>query len=269
MAKTRNSTKARIDGQYEECVVAYMDILGFAEMVRRSEEDAEAFRRILESMQIVNAIPSGGKKGVGGARRDMPIHSRFFSDSLVFFVKPKPSHIAQLFFVLRYLQDRLWQRHICLRGAIAKGKMYWPANDDNITVGQGLVEAYRIESTVAIYPRIVVSDTLYRYIADSEAPANPFAKDRDTSLTHYIATDADGVRFLDLLHRDIQRAEGERLERYGKNGFTVRWSTDAVSARPRLLASVDAVIRDNLAVTDERCRQKYAWLQTYRNRHDG
>ena len=156
-----------------------------------------------------------------------------------------------------------------MRGAIAKGKMYWSAYDANVTVGQGLIEAYRLESTVAIYPRIVVSDALYEYIAAAKPSAYPFAEDQNTLLANYVATDADGVRFLDLLHPDIRRAEGECLNRYGEAGFSIEWSDGAPNARPAVLDSVAEIIQHNLATDDERRHQKFAWLQTYRSRHDG
>ena len=120
MTPDTHTTKQQDAGRYEDCIVAFLDILGFKSKVLDSEDNADTLENIIQSLKIVNAIPSGGKKVTGrsGATRTIQIRSRFFSDSLVFLLKENPDDIAQLFFVIRYLQDQLWQRGICPAGAL-------------------------------------------------------------------------------------------------------------------------------------------------------
>jgi len=258
-------------GKYEDCFVAFLDILGFKSKVLDSQNNEETLENIIQSLKIVNSIPSGGKKvssGSGGTRT-IQIRSRFFSDTLVFFLKVKKEDIAQLFFIIRYLQDQLWERGICLRGSIVRGQMYWTEKDDNVTVGQGLIDAHQQESTIAIYPRIVVSERLHEYIERKSPEAFPFGNYRATSLATYIAQDADGVRFLDLLNPNVTRAHDERLKLYDNSGFSVVWTEGSPSRHSEILRLVDNIIQNNKTSTSEKVKQKYAWLRTYRSKYDG
>lgn len=267
-----HTTEQQDTGRYEDCIVAFLDILGFKSTVLDSEDNADTLDNIIQSLKIVNAIPSDGKKVTGrsGATRTIQIRSRFFSDSLVFFLKKNPEDIAQLFFVIRYLQDQLWDKGICLRGSIVRGPMYWTESDDNVTVGQGLIDAHKSESTVAIYPRILVSDTLYEYIEQQQCPARPFGSNDGTPLVEFIRQDSDGVRFLDLLNPGITRPEGEQLDaNMGGDRFTIWYNHGRQSLHSKILGFIDSIIRDNEASGDDRTKQKYAWLRTYRNSHDG
>jgi len=257
--------------RYEDCFVAFLDILGFKSKVLGSQNNPDILKDIIQSLNIVNAIPSGDKEVSSGpyGARTIQIRRRFFSDSLVFFLKEKPSDIVHLFLVIRYLQDKLWRRSVCLRGSIVRGQMYWTEEDNNIAVGQGLIDAHKCESTIAIYPRIVVSEKLYTYIERESPSAFPFGNDTTTSLVHYITQDADGVHFLDLLHPDVIRTRGETLWRSGNERYSIALDDSSHSLRQDVLRHVDKIIRDNTGATDEKVRQKYAWLQTYRGNPGG
>lgn len=272
MTSDTHTSKQQHPGRYEDCIVAFLDILGFKSKVLDSQNNADTLANIIQSLKIVNTIPSNGKKvstGSGG-RRTIHMRSRFFSDSLVFFLKDNTKEIAQLFFVIRYLQDQLWERGICLRGSIVRGQMYWTKTDDNITVGQGLIDAHKSESTVAIYPRILVSDTLHEYIKQQQFSSYPFGKNEGKRLAEFIRQDSDGVYFLDLLNPEITRSEGERLDtNMGGDQFTIRYNPRAKTRRPQILDFIDNIMRENEATKDDSVKQRYAWLRTYRNSRDG
>ncbi len=76
-------------------------------------------------------------------------------------LKEKEDDLHHLFIIIRYLQDRLWESELCLRGAITRGKMYWPEKEENIFLGPAMLKAYVLESKIAIYLRIVVSEGAY------------------------------------------------------------------------------------------------------------
>lgn len=256
--------------EYQNCIVAFLDILGFKRKVLDSQNNGDTLKKIIESLKIVNAIPSGSKKvsSRSGGTRTIQIRSRFFSDSLLFFLKENPDDITQLFFIIRYLQDQLWERDICLRGSIVRGQMYWAEQDDNVTVGHGLIDAHRLESRIAIYPRIVVSEALYEYMQQQSIPAHPFGRSERALIVKFIRQDSDGIRFLDLLNPGITRPEGEQLDSsMGGDRFTIRYNPDGSSRHPKILDFIDQIIRHNEASEDDSIKQKYAWLRSYRNKH--
>jgi hypothetical protein len=254
--------------EYQMCFVAFLDILGFQSLVLESKDRSEKMRTIIESLRICGAFPPEGKKvsRTGCLEKLISVRTRQFSDTIVLFVKEDPEDLAQLCLMIRYLQDRLWENRICLRGAITLGLMYWPKNQENITVGPGVVEAYKLESEIAIYPRIVVSNELYSYIMKNKVEADPFGgglhADKSNVLSDYIEKDADGVYFLDLLHPGILRTNDETLtEKEGE--FGVYWNFLSETSHPYILQQVKQTIIGNIGAEDKKIRQKYEWLKTY------
>jgi hypothetical protein len=261
--------------EYQQSFVAFLDILGFRKMVIDSQNNQEILKILVDSLSICGAFPSGAKEATGssGQRRAISIQSRFFSDTLVFFLQEKPEDIAQLFLMIRYLQDRLWEKGLCLRGAITLGGMYWEDSKDlNITVGPGLIEAHKLESEIAIYPRIIVSEELYTYINNKNIKADPFggglrAQKPDALLKDYIKQDADGVHFLDLLNSEILRTNDEVLESLTDGKFSITWNFLSESNHEYMLIKVDDIITENLTSENKKIRQKHEWLKSYVNKY--
>ncbi len=245
--------------EYQESFVAFLDILGFKEKVLKSRDRAETLKLLVDSLNICGAFSSGGKKTTEDGV--IPIQSRFFSDSVVFFTKQESGNLRQLFFLVRYLQDRLWEKGICLRGAITLGEMYWPEEENEVTVGPALMKAYELEKYIAIYPRILVSQELYNYILSDKIKANPFG--RSGELKDFIQKDGDGVYFLDLLNEKITRAQDEELIKYTQNSFAIKYAEDNGKNYSEILSKVNTIIRDNINSEDEKKRQKYEWLKSY------
>ena len=257
--------------KYEDCFVAFLDILGFKNKVIDSQNSAETLKIMIDSLNICSAFPSGGKKvsTASGTKRTISIKSRFFSDTIVFFLKEHKENISHLFLIIRYLQDRLWEKGICLRGAVTKGEMYWPSKkykEGNIIVGPGLIDAYKLESEVAIYPRILVSKQLHKYIETNNVSASPFGE--MGQLKHFICQDNDGMYFLDLLNRMIIRATDEALIKR-EGAFSIQWNGDSESNYKCILSSIDTLIGENSDSKNNKIRQKYQWLKTYKDINNG
>ena len=229
---------------YERSIVAFLDILGFKNKVMQSDKDNGVIKILVDSLKICSGISTGGKKvtqGEGGERK-IDFQSRFFSDSVVFFVRDSPADISHLFLVIRYLQDELWKKGLCVRGAITIGNMYWPLRQNgekDITLGNALIEAHELESTCAIYPRIVLSDKAYEYISESNCVAYPFGL--FGQLKDYILKDEAGIYYMDLLHKNINRSSGEFLAEY-EDGFSIRWVVDYASNLPFIIGLGNVLI---------------------------
>lgn len=251
--------------KYVKCFVAFLDMLGFRSKVMESQHDSETLEILLDSLKICGGFQNEGKKATNnlGEIRTISIQSRFFSDSIVFFLKEKPEDIAQLFLIIRYLQDRLWEKDICLRGAITVGDMYWPDtvhNQKNVTLGPAILEAHKLESQIAIYPRILISRSLKEYIENKDVKAWPFG--RTGQLSKYIKQDKDREYFLDMLNCNVTRAIDEKLEE-DDNTFSVVWTESSGSKRDEILRKIDEIIKENISSEDEKIRQKYGWLKSY------
>jgi hypothetical protein len=258
MANTNISTI-----EYKNCFVAFLDILGFKSKVIESQDSADKLKILIDSLETCRGFPSEGKKesNSSGSWRSIDIRSRSFSDTMVFFLQTNDEDIAQLFLVIRYLQDRLWEKEICLRGAITIGNMYWPNKKDNITVGPALIKAHKLESEVAIYPRIIVSQDLFGYIEREAIQAYPFGQ--SGLLKDFIRQDKDGIYFLDLLNRQITRAQDEEIKKKVDKTFSICWTEANNSNHGVMLGKVNEIINDNKTTEDEKIKQKYNWLKSY------
>ncbi|MEI7706886.1 MAG: hypothetical protein WCI90_01355 [Chlorobium sp.] len=250
---------------YERSIVAFLDILGFKNKVMQSEKDNGVIKILVDSLKICSGISTGGKKVTQGegVERKIDFQSRFFSDSVVFFIKDSPADISHLFLVIRYLQDELWKKGLCVRGAITIGNMYWPLRENgekDITLGNALIEAHELESTCAIYPRIVLSDKAYEYISESNCVAYPFGL--LGKLKDYILKDEAGIYYMDLLHKNINRSSGEFLAEY-EDDFSIRWEFEDASNLPIVIALVEKIVDDNIANSGQYIRYKYQWLEKY------
>lgn len=263
--ETRSGVKDSNLIEYQNCFIAFLDILGFSNKVLESLNNTEMLKVLRDSMGLCSSLSTGDKKLVerNGVRREIHVQSRFFSDSIAVFMRTRPENISHLFFMIRFLQDRLWEKGICLRGAVTIGGMYWPPSSEaSITLGPGLIEAHELESKKAKYPRILVSAGLYNYVEANNIEAYPFA--REGKLRTRIRQDNDRLYFLDLLNRRINRTRTETLA--VKHGdFAIRWVPDSHSNFDTILDEVELLLAANEDSDDEQIREKFAWLRNYKN----
>lgn len=87
---------------------------------------------------------------------------KMFSDNIIITQKIDKEKVDAQFFSMVNLvalmqYEALFQHHITLRGGITIGELYI---DDSIVWGKGLVRAYQIENTLAMYPRVVIDSLI-------------------------------------------------------------------------------------------------------------
>ena len=252
----------KIIKKYEDCFLAYLDILGFKNKVKETKTKPEELETLIEALRInTKFTQSDGKKTTSIGT--LEIRSSFFSDSFLFMMKANEENLPHLFLIIRYLQDRLWEHKLCLRGAMVKGKMYWPNIGENIILGPAMIKAYKLESEVTIYPRIIVSEDLYRYIKDKKISAHPVSEDGE--LKEFIKKDKDGVYFFDILNPNILRKKGETIITIIKSGksFRITWDQSEVSNYENIISAVKKIVKNGKRNQNPVVKQKYSWLSSY------
>lgn len=225
---------------YEERVIAFVDVLGFADLVKASVTGTAAQDKINKLIAIYKVfdwfVPQMLDKLVEGS---------FFSDSFIL-----STTSSQTFYLIRETGNLcrylLLQGFPC-RGAIAAGLLH---HRERIIIGPALVDAYRAEQSVAIYPRVVLDDATRSYWDDECAPdsAHPYLKS-------LIKRDCDGQNYLDIF--DPQW------------GAFLPWTefvsgTETVPPDPsRFLTAAIGSIRENLEASsgNAKVRSKYKWLE--------
>ncbi len=313
---------------YTQCYVAFLDILGFKELVRRSMDGAELRSVLVRALREVASLsPTQHSKRKVTYHKDGRISAspwkdwatqiRAFSDNVAIFIPVQTDGLCDVLCKVRYLHDRLLELHCCLRGAVTIGEMYWDdtwcsprsneaasdigevdsttaktiydrerLSNEFITLGPGLVEAYKLESEVAIYPRVIFSPDLITHIntmaktkpenaaegihkaAHAVFLCSPTLANRTRCITDFIREDTDGVPFLDLFHKDIDRNDTKRIEREifatGRTGL--HWIDDDMT-HDKYMSQTRIFIEEQLEIRRaEKVCAKYLWLAKYFNR---
>ena len=144
---------------YEEKYVAFLDILGFREMVNKN--DTELINTYLNTVQ--EGIKSA--KDTYFNEKKLKIESIIISDSILLAVdknndiKESLDNLLYLCISVGMIQSLLSPNGIWLRGGISFGKTYFSQTDNQI-IGPAYISAYDIENKIAKYPRVVLDSRI-------------------------------------------------------------------------------------------------------------
>lgn len=182
---TTMSTEPTSADSYSDRVVGFVDILGFADLVRRADGDPQLRSQIAEALGQVRrvAAPASG---------ETDLRAQNFSDSLILSAADTPDGLWHLLLSIDALAWNLLQIGVLIRGAVTIGGM---RHEPELVFGVGVNEAYRLETTVAKMPRVVLSARAF----DS---ADRYAREREVWATYRnsrLLRDRDGVWFLNYL----------------------------------------------------------------------
>lgn len=168
---------------YEERLVAFLDILGFSQLVEQSANDESIQKKLFDFLRLYSKhkhakeVFAGFRKGDGNRCDASDIEAlkalydyRFtqFSDSFIF--SAKPEHISSIrYFPILIGQFMLHALELGLlvRGGVAKGLMIH--EEDGPAFGPAFIQAYRIESGQAVFGRTVLSKGAFDCISCAAA----------------------------------------------------------------------------------------------------
>jgi hypothetical protein len=218
----------RVLVEFKQHFVAFLDVLGFSEMVRADTENesqdylARLFRCHQSAANIFSDHP------------DCAITQ--FSDSIVV-SKPYNAGAFQWFAkrVAEYQRLLLDEGLLC-RGGVAVNKHF---SNGSFTFSAGLIVAYQVESKSARYPRVVIS----RDVLDLVFP-------NIAKTPRYLIEEDDGLFFIDYLGL----TKNSRPQKLVKSVETVvqtllRNSDSSVREKGLWLAAyADSVLNTSLAV---------------------
>lgn len=196
--------------------VAFLDILGFKEMVQ-SDTTGKCNVNLSKLFRCHQSASQIFKDGL-----DCQISQ--FSDSIVI-SKPFSADSFEWFSIrIAQYQQLLLNEHLLCRGGIAVNEHF---SNGSFTFSAGLIDAYKVESKTARYPRVVVSPEVMELIYPDIKICPPFLIQED-----------DGLYFVDYIGLDLRK-------------------------RNRLANSLTAVVTSTLASTESSVREKGQWLAAY------
>ena len=223
--------------EYEDRLVAFIDVLGFSVLVGETKDDTRKLRHLTAALDsLYNRIWEWEADGT---------YSSFaftqFSDSIVISALAESSDsfgmLQQLLLGVMELVDNY---DVLVRGGIVRGQLI---HDEKMVVGPAMVEAYRLESKEAIHPRIIIDKELKEQI---EADIKVYVKEhygmsKLPSQDNLFKTDEDGWCYLDYVNPVHDYFEFLDPEDH--------------------LRLLDTLVEKGLQSDMEEVRKKYPWLQ--------
>lgn len=179
----------------EKAFVAFIDLLGASQLMEKNSDS---------SLEIIHNCYECVKEYIfKWEKESFPIPQiKIFSDNIILSIplnnlesdKSLFSGISILIFSI-YLQVYFWMNNLLVRGAITIGSYF---QDDMIAWGSGLVKAHCLESSIAIYPRIIIDPEIEKFMEEL----------CDFFKTQLLTQDFDGIYFIDpYTHRNSRNIE--------------------------------------------------------------
>lgn len=229
---------------------AYFDILGFTDKISSSfkaeKYDLEYFDKYLKILEkeidFINKYKHLGRNNETGV-----FSIKIFTDNFVigypWYDECGESELGNIFTILSHIQSAFIENDIFIRGAIALSDLYM---DDTTVIGPALIEAYRLESEFANYPRIILSDEVEKIVMKyTKYYANP----PDSPQNEEYLRDKDGRLFLNYLY------------------LNYNWNRDNLrECYAYLCMHKDSIMRNiNQNRNNYKLLQKYLWIAEYHN----
>ena len=233
--------------KYEKRVVAYIDILGFKNMVDASKESDEECERLTGVLHYISDIV----KEYENDREYIDVEATMFSDSIVISYKVCNRYPDVLYYLLEdlwHIQIDLIEKYkLFLRGGVTIGDLY---HKGAIIFGPAMNQAYKLESEVADYMRIIIDQKSIDDFENRHPEYNDSEQDTDMKiLRRYIRNEISSLDILNL-----------------PENFTT------INGYVTFLKAVKKIIVDNLThchnssnSSNNRVFQKYSKLKDYFN----
>ncbi len=248
----RAKAKARGNaGNYEPSIVSFIDVLGFRELLNsRSAAEIHDIIVNLRELTTPDDTPERRKKG-------MRLISRAFADSVsdaIVRVRPFNTQYSDGAFFqelldLLFIQIQCIGSGVLVRAGVAIGDAHVGIDGKGPVFGPAMVRAYEIESSEAIFPRIVIDEAAYQhFLVDARLHREEHGPEEEARYVNgLLRIGEDGTRFIDYL-----AASESEFDDFG--GY---------------LSFLDAhakLVRSNLGGGHRSSvRRKYVWLARYHN----
>ncbi len=143
--------------KYRECYVAFLDILGFKNIVYNYDaEDIYNIFQKIEDAELKQAVK------FEDSSKNIPLEDvkkYIMSDSIILYIESSKKRALEAIIKQCLLLARQLFKHkkpILLRGAITKGKFL---RKGSVVFGPALSDSYLLQEYSSIYPRIIIKES--------------------------------------------------------------------------------------------------------------
>ena len=172
--------------QFEERAVAFIDVLGFKDLVKKAANNSCELKKLQELFDLLSsAIPKLDNDVHESVPKDLIPKHIFISDSII--LTAPLEHKATLhgsvyngleIVVMRCIQltYRFLELGYLLRGGIEIGQVW---HDESNIIGPAYQEAYKLEAIIASVPRIILGESATRHWEQTFKSRNRLCIERD------------------------------------------------------------------------------------------
>jgi hypothetical protein len=173
--------------EYEDKLLAWIDVLGMSKKIMESGSvNAGAEDIITDIGKLKNCV----ENSCSNLRRENLLDYVQLNDGFV--IVSELSCINELCEILCEIQWKiLVELKLPVRGALTAGQIA-VSNDPKVIIGPAFIAAHAMEEKIAIFPRILFSDEIYKVI------------DKSKLKFLYITDDADNLKYLDFLKYEFE-----------------------------------------------------------------
>ena len=179
----------------KNCVVAYLDILGYVEGVQEAISGHRSEPFLLQLREAFDDALAALRMVEDASHKTIDVKT--FSDNIIFAIEIEGDAEAELLEMVRGVgafQAQLVLRGFFVRGAIAIGQHYM---DSEIIYGEAILEAYTEESNRALNPRVMLASSAYSNVQHHLEQYEGGGV--DAPQTTELLIDADGKYFVNYL----------------------------------------------------------------------
>lgn len=241
-----------IKKELKQKYVAFLDVLGFSEMVNSSDHTTldKYFNTIQKAFLNFDMVKAGLQK-------------LSISDSIILIAEDEDESFASLLTAIQSIQTYLAFEGIWLRGAISFGDVCYiksKAQEGDILVGRGYIKAYKLEAE-AKFPRVIIDPAI---IKKQKSDKTMF------SMKYNIESDGVTEKRYTLIHEYFSEIGGvARLTNddaifvnYANRILLELWDKDKKDKDRNAMRAFHDMLRDKL-YSNQLYYEKFLWLRKY------
>ena len=248
-----------LDAFYSQKYVIFLDVLGWSDLVARSETDEDARRQVaLVSGKLAKAFEEAQQNVEKSENHPATPRFEFFSDSMIITIPFLGDNVfwpeEAVFRTCENLARATMEEGLLIRGAVTRGSIAHDA-DKRICVGPALLRAYSLETKTAIYPRIVIDPNLVNYFEEHYKTMKEDAEKHlpGCSIAKPFREMDDRIPFIDYLAPRFLDKQSGKVHKNEVETFKVRTKMAQTLGRQNAKTFKDA----------GQVKQKYDWFTTY------
>ena len=226
--------------EYQDRIVCFLDILGFTDHIDKTiaqngEDNLNNIDNIISAIESIRYLTDIDKLKVDKSKRVTQ-----FSDSVVIsFLANEESGVFYSLLEIMWIQVNLVMYKLLCRGGIVRGKLI---HTDKYLFGPAVVNAYILESKAALYPRVILDDSIIKTGTKAHAKHH-HAQHEKESIMSLLKRDTDGMYYIDYI------TEGQSE------------LNDPEYDSPGYLYDLGEIIKRGLKSHDPAVLIKYQWLK--------